>query len=179
MVLVLLTRARADGTLGAARREGSQPFHGIKTPRAELADVRRKSRIAGKSNGKGRRIKKKMLMPIIQAAVPLAARGAAEIDLELFTFVERYATNLFRWDLILFFGTRPDEEWSSADIAVRLNRSVYATTKELDDLTYLRILVRHYTPERTTYRLSKRASVRRAATSLADLERSPRITPAA
>jgi len=120
-----------------------------------------------------------MLMPIIQAAVPLAARGAAEIDLELFTFVERYATNLFRWDLILFFGTRPDEEWSSADIAVRLNRSVYATTKELDDLTYLRILVRHYTPERTTYRLSKRASVRRAATSLADLERSPRITPAA
>ncbi|MCC7164409.1 MAG: hypothetical protein IT331_18095 [Anaerolineae bacterium] len=110
-------------------------------------------------------------MPISDKGHNGAAHGAAEIDLELFTFVERYATTNFRWDLILLFGNQPDSELTAREIAQQLRRAVYPTTKELDDLTYLRVLVRHYTPERTTYRLTKRASVRRTAIRLADLER--------
>lgn len=111
-----------------------------------------------------------MLMPVTDGAGPLAARGPAEVDLELFAFVERYATNLLRWDLIMLFGRSPDSAWTAGEIATQLHRVVLATTKELDDLTYLHVLVRGYTPERTTYRLSKRANVRRAAMQLARLQ---------
>jgi hypothetical protein len=65
---------------------------------------------------------------------------------------------------------------TNQEIAGQLRRGVFATTKELDDLTYLRVLVRRYTPQRTTYRLSKRAAVRRTAIRLADLER-PLVVP--
>ena len=111
-----------------------------------------------------------MIMPITEPIAQPVTRGASEIDLELFTFVERYATNLLRWDLILFFGKNPDTEWTCAEIADKLRRGTFPTTKELDDLTYLRVLVRRYTPDRTTYRLTKRASVRRAAIRLAAFE---------
>ncbi|MBI4672887.1 MAG: hypothetical protein HY741_14630 [Chloroflexi bacterium] len=115
-----------------------------------------------------------MLMPMTEAAIHPTVHGAAEIDLELFTFVERYATTLFRWDLILFFGKHPDTEWTPAEVAQKVQRNVLVSTKELDDLTYLRLLVRRYTPERTTYRLSRRAAMRRAAVRLADLDGKPR-----
>ena len=115
-------------------------------------------------------------MPITDAATPPPAKhGVAEIDLELFTFVERYATNNFRWDLILMFGAQPDKELTAREIADQLRRSAFATTKELDDLTYLRVLVRRYTPERITYRLTKRLTLRRSATRLAALERIPAL----
>lgn len=109
-------------------------------------------------------------MPIPNGTAQTSARGAEEIDLELFTFVERYATTLFRWDLILFFGARPDAACTSVEIAKQLRRPLYPTTTELDDLTYLHVLVRRYTPERTTYRLSRRAAIRKPATYLANLE---------
>jgi len=113
-------------------------------------------------------------MPITDTAPPhLTSPRVAEIDLELFTFVERYATNNFRWDLILLFGSHPDDELTSREIASQLHRGVFATTKELDDLTYLRVLVRRYTPERITYRLTKRLNLRRSATRLAALEHIP------
>ena len=111
-----------------------------------------------------------MLMPMPSAGTATKRHGPAEIDLDLFTFVERYATTLFRWDLVLFFGKNPDNGYTPAEIAEKLHRSVTTTTKELDDLTYQRVLVRQYTPERTTYRLSRRANIRRAATRLATLE---------
>lgn len=113
-----------------------------------------------------------MLMPLTQTVSP-TPRGAAEVDLELFTFVERYATTNFRLDLILWFGRNPNAALTSDEIAAQVRRKVIATTKELDDLTYLRVLVRHYTPERTTYRLTKRANVRHVAMRLADLEAPP------
>lgn len=116
-----------------------------------------------------------MLMHITETIPHTAARGAAEIDLELFTFVERFATNNVRWDLILLFGKDPDSELTSQEIAAQLRRGVYVTTQELDDLTYLHVLVRRYTPQRITYRLSRRATVRRSAIRLAGLERPPAV----
>ena len=58
-----------------------------------------------------------MLMPIADKVNHGPAHDAAEIDLELFTFVERYATTNFRWDLILLFGNQPDSELTSQAIA--------------------------------------------------------------
>ena len=117
-----------------------------------------------------------MLMPISDAVTLTSTRGTGEIDLELFTFVERYATTNLRWDLILLFGNQPDEELTAQDVATKTRRNIFATTKELDDLTYLRVFVRRYTPERTTYRLTRRGNVRRTAIRLADLER-PVVAP--
>jgi hypothetical protein len=114
-----------------------------------------------------------MIMPITQTAIPAPPRGSAEIDLELFTFVERYATTNLRLDLILWFGRNPDAELTADQVASALRRNSVVTTKELDDLTYLRVLVRRYTPERTTYRLTKRANVRLVAIRLAALEAMP------
>lgn len=110
-----------------------------------------------------------MTMPDV--ATPLSPpRSVAEIDLELFTFVERYATTNFRWDLILLFGNQPDTELTARQVSLSVRRGVITTTKELDDLTYLRVLVRRYTPERITYRLTKRLALRRSATRLAALD---------
>ncbi len=95
-----------------------------------------------------------------------------EVDVELFTFVERYATSLIRWDLLLFFGTHPRRSITPAELAQEMHRSIKATTKELDDLTYLRVLTRHYTPEKVTYQLARNGPVRRAITRLAAYARS-------
>jgi hypothetical protein len=70
---------------------------------------------------------------------------------------------------LIAFGKEPNAAWTAAELAERLSRTLFATTKELDDLTYLRVFVRRYTPERTTYRLSRRRHVRRAVARLADL----------
>ncbi len=93
--------------------------------------------------------------------------GPVEVDVELLTFVERYATNPVRWDLLLYFGLNPDAQESAHSIAGQVRRSVSTTVKELDDLTYLRVLRRRYTPERITYQLARRAGVRRVVTHLA------------
>jgi hypothetical protein len=90
-----------------------------------------------------------------------------EVDVELFTFVERYATSLLRWDLLLFFGAHPKQGVTPTELAAEMHRSLKATTKELDDLTYLRVLTRHYTPEKVTYQLSRNGPSRRALTRLA------------
>ncbi len=92
---------------------------------------------------------------------------SAEIDVELFTFIERYATNLVRWDLLLFFGSNPDSKVTAPDLARRLKRTLRSTTKELEDFTYLRLLTRRYTPGRVTYQLTRRGPIRQAVKKLA------------
>ncbi len=95
------------------------------------------------------------------------AQKPNEVDVELFTVVERYATSLIRWDLLLFFGTHPKRSITAAELAEQMRRSVKATTKELDDLTYLRVLTRRYTPEKVTYQLARNGPARRTLTRLA------------
>ena len=116
-----------------------------------------------------------MLMPIPDTTPFATLHGPAEIDLELFAFVERYATTLIRWDLVLLFGKNPDSEWTCIQVAEQLRRSVAAATKELDDLTYQRVLVRQYTPDRTTYRLTRRGAARQTAMRLAQLNEKPSL----
>jgi hypothetical protein len=72
-----------------------------------------------------------------------------------------------RMDLLMFFGGNPEERITAADLARAVRRSLRATKKELDDLTYLRVLTRRYTPEKTTYQLTRRGGARRAVVRLA------------
>jgi hypothetical protein len=108
-----------------------------------------------------------MIMALTSTHPARPAKKSAEVDIELFTFVERYATNLVRWDLLLFFGKHPRRAVTPAELAQEVHRSLKATTKELDDLTYLHVLTRRYTPEKVTYRLTYRAPARRIVARLA------------
>lgn len=106
-----------------------------------------------------------MVMALTSA--PTSSQTFAEVDIELFTFVERYATNLVRWDLLLYFGSHPDQRITAPELARQMRRTLKATTKELDDLTYLRVLTRRYNPEQVTYQLVRKGATRRAVTRLA------------
>ncbi len=108
-----------------------------------------------------------MVAAITHTSSPILAASVAEIDVELFTFVERYATNLVRWDLLLFFGSHPDSKATAIELAQQMKRTLKATTKELEDLTYLRVLTRRYASERVTYQLARSGPFRRAVMRLA------------
>lgn len=66
-----------------------------------------------------------------------------EIDIELLAFIERYATNLARWDILVLFGQTPDLQANAQQIAKRLGRRSASIEKELEDLAYLGILSAH------------------------------------
>lgn len=108
-----------------------------------------------------------MVMTLSRSVPTGSPKNLPEVDIELFTFVERYATNLVRMDLLLFFGGNPEERITAADLARSVRRSLRATKKELDDLTYLRVLTRRYTPEKTTYHLARKGAARLAVMRLA------------
>jgi hypothetical protein len=95
------------------------------------------------------------------------AQPSHEIDVELFTFVERYATNLARWDLLIYFGDHPSVRHTTANIAEKVGRGARSLQKELDDLVYQGILRAHYNSEGASYELVHSPTTRRAVTRLA------------
>jgi DNA-binding MarR family transcriptional regulator len=115
-------------------------------------------------------------MTISQSLVlpsPVYPSTLHEIDVELYAFIERYATNLPRWDLLLFFGQNPTLSSDVVDIAERVGRTTNTVQKELDNLTYLGILQADRSVRRTHYTLSRSLSIRRAVLRMAR-ELSPR-----
>ena len=108
-----------------------------------------------------------MVMTLAGPAPSSSPKSLPELDIELFTFVERYATNPVRMDLLMFFGCDPEERITGANLAPAVRRTLRATKKELDDLTYLRILTRRYTSEKVTYQLTHRREARSAVMRLA------------
>lgn len=80
-----------------------------------------------------------------------------EVDVELLAFVERYATELLKWDIITFFGRNPYTHDTALSIARFIGRNPHAVTLELGDLAILGLLrqtrangetVYHLTPDR-------------------------------
>ncbi|NIT61470.1 MAG: hypothetical protein GWN00_36280 [Aliifodinibius sp.] len=67
-------------------------------------------------------------------------RLTEEIDLGLLVFIERYATNLLKWDLLTFFGNHPEEKFNVEEVAKRIGRSYKAIRSELGDLAILELL---------------------------------------
>ena len=63
-----------------------------------------------------------------------------EIDLELLIFVERYVTNLMKWDLLTYFGNNPSMKKDAQGVAKVIGRSHKAVRSELGDLAVLDLL---------------------------------------
>jgi hypothetical protein len=63
-----------------------------------------------------------------------------EVDVDLLVFVERYATDLLKWDILAFFAHHPDFCAPASTIAQRIGRSTHSIHPELGDLVLLGIL---------------------------------------
>ncbi len=105
-------------------------------------------------------------------SLPVSTTG--EIDVELLAFVERYATNLARWDLLLFFGRNPSICDHAPSIAQHLGRHPQSIEKELEDLVYLGVLDSHPNGQGLTYQLSHVSAMQRAVIRLAQRFDGPR-----
>lgn len=88
-------------------------------------------------------------------------KSSNEIDVELLAFMERYATNLARWDLLLFFGRNPSARDTARGIAFQIGRRTRIVQKELDDLTFLGILRTHKNGRGMSYELARTHKTRR------------------
>jgi len=88
-------------------------------------------------------------------------KTSREIDVELLAFIERYATNLARWDLLAFFGRNPSICDSAHGIAAQIGRRPRIVQKELDDLAYLGLLRAHSNGEGMRYELVHTQKTRR------------------
>lgn len=109
-------------------------------------------------------------MTITQSALttsPSFPLSTQEIDLELFTFIERYVTNLVRWDLLIFFGRHPAMHLEAPQVARRIGRSSRLVQKELDDLVYLGIVRVYRTDSQVQYGLTRSTATRRAVIRMA------------
>lgn len=76
-----------------------------------------------------------------------------EIDLELLAFIERYANNPIKWEIVTFFGQNPYTRDSAFGIAQRLGRSPKIILPELFDLSLLGLLERKETNGQAIFQL--------------------------
>ena len=90
-----------------------------------------------------------------------------EIDVELLAFIERYATNLARWDLLAYFGRNPSARDTARGIAAEVRRRTRIVQKELDDLTFLGVLRAHENGKGMVYELARAPKTRRAVVRFA------------
>jgi hypothetical protein len=63
-----------------------------------------------------------------------------EVDIELLVFVERYANDLLKWDLISFFAHNPDLCGTAEKVARGVGRDPRVVRSELGDLAMLGVL---------------------------------------
>lgn len=95
-------------------------------------------------------------------------RPTREVDVDFLVFVERYATDLLKWDILTFFGHNPDFCAPTSKIAQRLGRRSHSIRPELGDLALLGILDQVQTKDgQTLYQLTKDPYLRRMVLKLA------------
>lgn len=70
-----------------------------------------------------------------------------EIDVEFLVFVERYATDLLKWDIITYFAHHPDALVPAATIADQIGRNVQSVRPEVGDLVLLGVLAQKTAPD--------------------------------
>jgi hypothetical protein len=92
---------------------------------------------------------------------PLQPPGK-EVDVGFLVFIQRYATELLKWDILTFFARHPNFSGSVSHIAQDLGRSTHTIQPELGDLTLLGILERQQTADhQVLYQLTKESYLRR------------------
>ncbi len=99
---------------------------------------------------------------------PLTAFYSDEIDVELLAFIERYATSLARWDILIYFGQNPSMSETVRNIATRLGRRPESLRKELEDLVYRGVLRANPGERGARYGLANEPVIRRAVIRLAN-----------
>lgn len=63
-----------------------------------------------------------------------------EVDVDFLVFIERYATDLLKWDILAFFAQNPRLSPTAAEVAQQIGRSIYSVRPELGDLVLTGIL---------------------------------------
>ncbi|NLE76161.1 MAG: helix-turn-helix domain-containing protein [Chloroflexi bacterium] len=66
-----------------------------------------------------------------------------EIDVELLSFVHRYASGPLKWDLLLFFGQNTYTRDTAEAIARRIGRRPQTVARELQDLAIMGVVQAH------------------------------------
>lgn len=94
-------------------------------------------------------------------------RPNKEIDVDFLVFIERYATDLLKWDILSFFANHPDFCVSASTVAAQVGRTVQAVRPELGDLVLLGILTQCDQEDQTLYQLTKAADLRKMTLKLA------------
>ena len=92
-----------------------------------------------------------------------------EVDVDFLVFVERYATDLLKWDILTFFGHSPDFQGTVSQIAQQIGRSSQTIRPELGDLALVGVLA--YTQsddEEVLYQLTQNPQLRRMTLKLAN-----------
>ena len=89
------------------------------------------------------------------AQVPLE-----EVDVDLLAFVERYATGVVKWDIIVFFGENPYTGDTARSIAQRIGRSLDIVLPELIDLAMVGLLKRIKIDEAVVFQLTQEQALR-------------------
>lgn len=85
-----------------------------------------------------------------------------EVDVDFLVFVERYATDLLKWDILALFAHNPSFCAPASKIAQRIGRSTHSIQPELGDLALLGIL--EQLPgdnDQTLYQLTQESHLRR------------------
>lgn len=93
-----------------------------------------------------------------------------EIDVGFLVFIERYATDLLKWDILTFFARHPDFCFSASKVANHIGRSVHSVCPELGDLVMLNILHQTKMPDgQTLYQLTDVSRLREKTLKFANL----------
>jgi hypothetical protein len=90
-----------------------------------------------------------------------------EVDVDLLVFIERYANDLLKWDLISFFARNPDLYDTADNVARCISRSPRVVRSELGDLVMLGILDWDHLNGDQIYHLTQRSDLREQALKFA------------
>ncbi|MCB0208731.1 MAG: hypothetical protein KDJ52_05360 [Anaerolineae bacterium] len=93
-----------------------------------------------------------------------------EVDVDFLVFVERYATDLLKWDILTLFGQNPNIKASLSKIAQSVGRSVTSVRPEVGDLTLVGILEQTPSPHRdeALFQLTQSPQFRRLVIKFAE-----------
>ena len=92
-----------------------------------------------------------------------------EVDVGFLIFVQRYATDLLKWDILSFFAHHPHLRASVSQIAQQIGRSPHSILPEVGDLKILGILKQIRTSDhKTFYQLTEEPHLRNLALKFAD-----------
>lgn len=90
-----------------------------------------------------------------------------EVDIDLLVFIERYANDLLKWDLISFFAHNPNLCGTAENVARSVGRDPRVVRSELGDLVMLGVLEWDNLDGDQIYHLTQRPDLRRLALKFA------------